>query len=956
MFLSNQIEVLADLLGEELFASISKRKVIVPDSKMRNFLQQRIALHSSRGVAMGMELHTLADFAEETLPSKAALALHLEHRIASLERGGIFLPLHRYLESSKMPLHSFSDQLARVFLRYALYGGKELSLWKQQEGWQQALWGELDFSLRLEAGFEWHLFGFNALPPFYLEAFKQVKSVFYLLSPSACFWEDFCTDKQKAQLSVDLKASEQEALEEYLQDQHPLLANMGKLGRSFLQQLHDFDPAEYYTPSQGSTTLSGVQNSMLSLSSFEAQEEETSLQIHPVASRLEEVELIFSSLQQLILEEGFAPEEIQVVARDINAYAPYIHMIFGREESSIPYAIADLAVSSHSFLAQGVLQIFQVVEERFSIHSLFKLLDNPAFLKKHPFSEAEQQRLSEWVEETGTVWGVDRLQREAFLQKETLERSDVGTWKGGFERLFYGFAMLSPLYPFVDMTETELLERWVDCIYGLRATLAPVLEKTTRSATEWLEWMKEMIGVYFAITPEDESFLQGLDRLKASVCELENPIFSFASIQRVVENFLQMPTRGYHTADLSSVLFSSFSKGSPVPKKIIWILGLGEEEFPRRESPLPLLQFFTAAPSQADVDRYLFLEYLLSARKMLIASYVNVSSRDHKEVAPSRVLQELYLFIGRDLPKKAHPTPVHALKNAPSPPLLPSFFQITTIDLVEDPKVQSISLKKLESCARHPLKFFFQEKLKLYLEPSKQKVEEFSLGNFTKAALRKEMFKREQQSVLEEAFAQGKTPVGRFKETVQLHMEEEMDKAVSLLPQEVFSYDLTAAPLSVVFENQAQVEIRGKIGDVSLDGLLFYGDDSVRALLRIWPTYLVFLLRQPEEGKKDLLLLKQGKRLAPPKEDPKVLLKKYLSYYNLCLQYPCPLLPDWGKPLLEGNAQDFQKVVHEKGVFKDEYLEWIKTREGSLSPEVMFANWASVLSPLFSSFLEWRDQ
>lgn len=93
-----------------------------------------------------------------------------------------------------------------------------------------------------------------------------------------------------------------------------------------------------------------------------------------------------------------------------------------------------------------------------------------------------------------------------------------------------------------------------------------------------------------------------------------------------------------------------------------------------------------------------------------------------------------------------------------------------------------------------------------------------------------------------------------------------------------------------------------------------------------------------------------------PEQNPLELLQDYLEYYELCLQFPSPLMPNWGKALLEGSEEELGKEMEKENFtsFTDVYLEWIKLRNPSPSSHVVFGNWSETTRKLFSSFMSWR--
>jgi exodeoxyribonuclease V gamma subunit len=82
-----------------------------------------------------------------------------------------------------------------------------------------------------------------------------------------------------------------------------------------------------------------------------------------------------------------------------------------------------------------------------------------------------------------------------------------------------------------------------------------------------------------------------------------------------------------------------------IPFKVIWLLGMNGDAYPRTSPPLGF-DLVAHHPRRGDRsrrhdDRYLFLEALLSARERLAISYVGQSIQDNSLLPPSVVVSEL---------------------------------------------------------------------------------------------------------------------------------------------------------------------------------------------------------------------------------------------------------------------------------------------------------------------------
>jgi exodeoxyribonuclease V gamma subunit len=108
----------------------------------------------------------------------------------------------------------------------------------------------------------------------------------------------------------------------------------------------------------------------------------------------------------------------------------------------------------------------------------------------------------------------------------------------------------------------------------------------------------------------------------------------------------QSPPHGFLS---SGVTFCTMLPMRSIPFRVVYVLGLNDEAFPRTiQKPgfdLMQQQKRLCDRSKRYEDRYLFLETVLSAREKLILSYVGQSIKDNKEIPPSVLVSELCDYI-----------------------------------------------------------------------------------------------------------------------------------------------------------------------------------------------------------------------------------------------------------------------------------------------------------------------
>ncbi len=696
--------------------------------------------------------------------SELELALAIESLIAEMIQTFALLPLQEqttlrpllaYLgvaplnesflsRRSAKRIGALSQTLAKLFVDYGKYGGKMLAEWAAENshgknsGWQQLLWHKLEKlfqswqypcrkfdSFDMTADFaaddlQIHLFGLSYLAPIYHRFLMQLSSrvpvYYYMLSPCQKFWHDVLSDKESLRLKKfwqrrQVALSQQEALEDFLRDNNPLLANFGKLGREMTMQLDASDPQvedcyclphsvvtkeaynDLLTPEvnlEGGATahmtlLEALQADVVLLRNPEESERiafsayDGSVQIHAAPKPMREVQVIYDTILSIIEKHAhdsipITPGDVVVMASNLTTYEPFIHAVFESQESCLAAHLIDVQRPAQNTFVQGFLHLLRLPQGRWEMASLLRLFEFPSFQAKHHIKPEDVQLLHQWVRAADIRWGKDPSHRNELLKRDHCAKdmdSDCwqGTWEHGLGRLLEGLAMLSPVVmadvdlayaPIerIDASQGELLGNFLRLLRALQTDLKPLMGDMQLSLTDWSAYLKCLCDAYFVAGREKEEdegsnlVLAQLATLKNVDARIKDRTFAFHSIQRHLEKAFQTHTSIYRESNLQAVRFCSLLPMRAVPAKVVILMGMGDGEFPRSEQALSLNLLAEHAqgdyyPSQMDFDRYLFLEALLSARNYFILSYVSQKPGNALNLSPSLLVTELLSYLDK---------------------------------------------------------------------------------------------------------------------------------------------------------------------------------------------------------------------------------------------------------------------------------------------------------------------
>jgi exodeoxyribonuclease V gamma subunit len=338
-------------------------------------------------------------------------------------------------------------------------------------------------------------------------------------------------------------------------------------------------------------------------------------------------------------------------------YLTHIESIF-RERFGIPYNMIDRSLSAQSRMLEAALRLLDLPLGELTYLEVMGVACHPLIGGGAGVDLDDWRR---WGDALNVRFGAD----ERALEGTYIDR-DVYHWDQGLKRLLLGLFMEGERSG--DERIFEVGERaWVPVDVGgdhitsagrmihlIRCLLldATQMSEARLSLARWCQLFTRVFMRYLKpVSPADE---QVISRCIETIEELKRVDLEGTSIRyEVAQSMLRArmkqldSTRGQHQAD--GVVVSSLLPMRAIPFHTIFVLGLGEQEFPAKtpQDPIDLRQAQQLAgdvsPSQR--DRYLFLETLLSARERIIMSYVALDDRTGDSLEPSAVVRELHFIL-----------------------------------------------------------------------------------------------------------------------------------------------------------------------------------------------------------------------------------------------------------------------------------------------------------------------
>lgn len=637
---------------------------------------------------------------EQSAWSKEGMLWHLLALLPQMLVQPDGAPLAEYLHDDR-PLRRFQlcQQIADLFDQYLVYRPAWMTAWERgeienvppQRRWQPLLWQQLAARIRAQAPGDLHrgelmdadtlatrlkqarlpqrvcLFGPTTQPAAQLQALgvlgDHVDVHLFLLNPSQEYWGHVQSDRQLARHRVE--ALQRGETWEALPDEtgNPLLASLGGQGRELLELLlgglwPQTQDIESFTAPSETTLLGQVQADIFHLrDGREAPRApaQHNIQLHDCHSPMREVEVLHDRLLALFqAQPDLQPRDVVVMMPQVSDYAPLIEAVFGAEGSGapvIPWAIADRSLAEEAPVLRAFLQLLQPRLSRFTANEVMDLLDVAPLRERFGFSVDDLPLLRSWIEQAQIRWGLDGKHRERLGLPGFTENS----WAAGLQRLLLGVAMgegealwqgIASL-PGLTQGQAELAGKLAWCLHQLQRFDSAV--NSPCSAVDWQARLNQLLDDCFQ---SDAAWQAELDQLRAaldSFARSASAALGDAPLDvDMVQSWLRQQLSGSAGGQrflAGRVNFCTLMPMRSVPFRVVCLLGMQDEAYPRPEQPaghdLMRLQPLPGDRSRRAEDRYLFLEALLSARDQLFISWCGRDSRDNSERPPSVVLAEL---------------------------------------------------------------------------------------------------------------------------------------------------------------------------------------------------------------------------------------------------------------------------------------------------------------------------
>ena len=415
-----------------------------------------------------------------------------------------------------------------------------------------------------------------------------------------------------------------------------------------------------------------------------------SIHIHNCHSPQREVEVLHDQLLDLFnKDKSLRPRDVVVMMPKVAPYVPFINSVFESATNNhrIKYHISDRTLQEESPILNSFETLLKLPDSRLPLSEILGLFEVPAVHRRFGLDRDAFEQLKSWLIASGARWGIDATHRK---QTGLPAYSDF-SWDFGMTRLLAGYAMQADIGSnddneisgLLQMTSSEETEAGFNIIPmdEVEGGGAEVLDgflrfwaalkvhrkqlRQSRSPAEWKVELEKLIEDFYRADDDDWRALnelrRGFDELELAADkanEWYKGKLPLEVIRAMIQPVLNQPGSKRHPWS-EGVKFCSLLPMRGVPFKVVYLLGMNMDDYPRRIVPksfdLMRNNYKPGDRSARTDDRWLFLEALLSARDAFYVSFVGQDMHRNEKREPSVVLSELidYIRDGYGLPEGA---------------------------------------------------------------------------------------------------------------------------------------------------------------------------------------------------------------------------------------------------------------------------------------------------------------
>ncbi|HOB04206.1 MAG TPA: exodeoxyribonuclease V subunit gamma [Propionibacteriaceae bacterium] len=395
---------------------------------------------------------------------------------------------------------------------------------------------------------------------------------------------------------------------------------------------------------------------------------DTTVQVHSSHGPERQVEVLRDILVGLLESDpSLEPRDIVVMTPDLATYGPLLRARTGLKlgeaqgllhpAHGIRIAVADRSLREANPVLDVLSRVLDLITSRAEVSELLDLCATAPVSRRFHFG-GEVERLGQLMRGAGIRWGIDAKSRARFGVSHF-----QNTWQMGLNRLLLGVTLSerdlvavnqTAPYDLIDSQEVALVGSLAELAGRLRAAMDVCA--TPAAPVVWAARLRsiligdhdeagDLVGGLVSVSASDGWQVSQAQAQLADLAEAaggEAPLLSLGDIKVLVRERLQghMARSALLTGNLTVTSLDALSQ---VPHRVVVLLGLDEQQFPRAvvADGDDVLGRSPDEPDAAQLDRQAFTDAMMSALETFVVIHRGRDTRSNEPVPTPIPVQEL---------------------------------------------------------------------------------------------------------------------------------------------------------------------------------------------------------------------------------------------------------------------------------------------------------------------------
>jgi len=587
-------------------------------------------------------------------------------------------------------------------------------------------------------------------------------------------------------------------------DPGPLRAAFGRVEQADSELLSAWTAAAAGTPGNdtGSSRLRAVQASLRRDAALPSSwPDDDTLAFHRCWGPLRQVEALRESLLRWFADDpSLEPRDIRILTPDLETYAPLIDAVFARRSGpgtptdqaqgpAIPVRIANLGLSRTNPVADALLRILELAEERVTAVRLFELLATDPIKRRFGLSDTDVDDLRTLVVDSKLRWGLDAADRSSVGQPQLFQN----TVEFGLQRMVLGVLLPdegldqgaldsgggNPVVP-MEIEGRERARRvaaLASLVQAIRLLREELKDAAGDAAWSAGAWRIRIDGLLEDLTATSSAAgwlrLEVDEALDEALPGVEGARLELAAVRRLLTGRFDVRRSGGRVVS-GAVSVSRLAPHACLPCRVLALVGMDDASFPSASIPRAWDPLRTPAADHDEraIQRQALQDLLLAVEERVFVSWSGFELGRGQELPPCVPVDELLheiasaaglprhglvvtqprqpwsptalVDVGFDGQALAAGRKLEEVRGGTAAPL-PGLSASRGIVLPkEEHPIRELTFNQLAAALRRPSKEYLQRRMALYMEESPDPIpnrEPITLNSLNAWGLRDELLR-----------------------------------------------------------------------------------------------------------------------------------------------------------------------------------------------------------------------